>query len=236
MTIATVLRDTTYGDLELSTGDVFNLDPLAFAYLAASGHVVATPGATVTKTQYGSTGTGGGGITTLSDGSRGFLDTVTLAEYPLTYVAGTYQEGTINGRERQAILIDSGADGTDHTQVLLTWNCTMAGEPDTPDNDLASLRFANANSNLEVIKTACDGQAAGDAIPVRVQGTTLHIALAGSASYTMAAGNTLTPGTMICVQWNSALGVDAAEIRLGSSTLGTTGYRYRDMIFVGFAD
>lgn len=69
MTRVTVIRSCEYGDLSLAPKDVLDLDPVAYAYLAPTGAIVATPGAVVTKRQYG--GAGGEGdeaaMTSLSE-------------------------------------------------------------------------------------------------------------------------------------------------------------------------
>lgn len=152
--------------------------------------------------------------------------------YPLVFVVGTIQEGTIAGETNCLVAVDSGSDTTDHAQILWTVNCTLAGNPDTSDDALASSRFANYSTDSEVYKTACTGGTSSEALFPRYDALwMIHFALAGGSSYTLAAGNTCTGTEMVVMTFDEAANCVAAEIRLGASRLGTSGQRYRD-IFV----
>lgn len=152
--------------------------------------------------------------------------------YPLIFVVGTIEEGMIAGEPNALVAVDSGSDTTDHAQILWTVNCTVAGNPDTTDDSLASTRFVNYATDSEVYKTACTGTTSSEAFFPRYTALwSIHFALAGGGSYTVAAGNTLTGTQMVVMQFTEISNCVAAEIRLGASRAGTTGQRYRD-IFV----
>lgn len=151
--------------------------------------------------------------------------------YPLAWVVGTIEEGMIAGAPQALIQVDSGSDTADHAQILWTANCLIAGNPGTPDSALASTRFAAYATDAEVYKSAVDGQASGEAFALRYPALySLHFALAGGGSYTVAAGNVLTGTQMVLMTFPEEPPVVAAEIRLMTAQLGTSGYRYRKLV------
>lgn len=155
---------------------------------------------------------------------------------PLVFVVGTIEEGMIAGEPNALVAVDSGSDTVDHAQILWTVNCTLAGNPDTSDDALASSRFVNYATDSEVYKTACTGGTSSEALFPRYTALwSIHFALAGGGSYTVAAGNTLTGTEMVLVQFPEVANCVAAEIRLGASRAGTSGQRYRDIIVTPYA-
>lgn len=159
-----------------------------------------------------------------------------VTQYPLVFVVGTIEEGAIAGTPNALVAVDSASDTTDHAQILWTVNCTVAGNPDTPDSALASTRFVAYATDAEVYKTACTGGTSSEAFFPRYPALwCIHFALAGGGSYTVAAGNTMTGTQMVLMTFAEADNCVAAEIRLGAARLGTSGYRYRDIIVTPYS-
>jgi len=137
----------------------------------------------------------------------------------------------IAGEPNALVAVDSGSDTTHHAQILWTPNCTLAGNPDSPDDALASARMVAYATEAEVYKSGVDGASSGESFALRYLGglTQLHFGLAGGGSYTVAAGNVLTGTQMVRMSFPDAAGVIAVEIKLLTATLGTSGYRYRQI-------
>lgn len=157
--------------------------------------------------------------------------------YPATWVIGGIEEGYVAGSPQSAIQVDSGSDTADHAQVLWIANCTLAGNPDTEDDALASERMVDYATDSEVYKSGVDGGTSGESFALRYPAglTMLHFGLAGGGSYTVAAGNTLTGTQMVLMTFPEADGVVAVEIKLLTATLGTTGKRYRQIMVTPYS-
>lgn len=166
----------------------------------------------------------------ISSGGQDYLVGTDGTQYPMIWMVGTIQEGMVAGEVQSRIEVDSGSDTVDHAEILWTTNCWYAGDPDVPDNALASQRFVDYAVDSEVYSTGVDGDASAESFSVLYPLlTNLFFALAGEASYTEAAGNTVTADEMVCMTFAESLGVIAVEIKLHSSRLGSTGSRYRQI-------
>lgn len=171
-----------------------------------------------------------------SSGGINYLVMPDGTQLPLAIEAGTPEEPTVAGIVQQAVSLDAGSD-VDHVEILLTFNCTT-GDPDTADTALASARFTSPDSNAEVVKTGVIGASAGVVMAWYAPGgfTKLHFGLRGAGPYTVAASNTLTALEMVVMSWGDALGVNAVEVRIGSSTIGGgANKRYRTITVTGYA-
>lgn len=139
-------------------------------------------------------GGGGGGVVnvdgdeylTLSDGSL----------MPLIFLSGDREESDVVGVRRSTLLIDSG--GASHAQLLWTPNCTLAGNPLTADDALASQRFVDYATSPDVFATGIDGAGTSQLYLIRVPSgvSMIHFALAGEAGYTADADHQFGATTM----------------------------------------
>lgn len=115
---------------------------------------------------------------------------------PLIFLSGDREECDVVGVRRSTLLIDSG--GASHAQLLWTPNCTLAGNPLTPDDALASTRFANYATSPDVFASGIDGAGTSQLYLIQVPAgvSMIHFALAGEASYTADADHQFGGTTM----------------------------------------
>lgn len=163
-----------------------------------------------------------------------YLATGPSTYVPLAFLVGTGQEPTIAAAKEMKVLFDAGSDIA-HPEIYYTLNC-YTGDPDTPDTALASERFNELNS--EVVDLSMSGGSAGAIVihvPLSGYITTLHFAFAGSGTYTVAAGNTVTALQMVVATWSSALLIRSVVIYFGESAVsGGSNQRIRKLSVVGF--
>lgn len=176
----------------------------------------------------------GVGMTTMSDGSIGFVGP-DGTEYPASYLLGSVAICTIGGIPTRRIRIDSGADATDHAALMYAFNVTADGDPETADEALASAMFYDPEAYPAVMLTAVEGPAAGgewyyaSSAPI----TKLHLALAGGAaidSYTTAADAALVDDVMVLCEWPVEDDVAFVVISIGPAYGGDVDTRYREII------
>lgn len=193
---------------------------------------------TVASATYTYTAGYGSAIQTDADTGDSYLAGPEGTQYPMVWVVGALEEGSIAGSPRAMLMIDSGADDEDHAQILIAPNVWASGDPSTPDDALASTRLANyATEPTEVLATAIDGMATATAFERRFPLlTNLYFGLAGESSYTVAAGYTCTADDMVRMDFDEDDQVVAAQIRLASAYLGTTGMRYREIIVTPYSN
>lgn len=176
---------------------------------------------------------GGGGGTVSVDGAF-YLTLPDGTQYPLASVVGTGQEPTIASVKEMKVLFDAGSD-VDHAEIYYTLNC-YTGDPDTPDTTLASERFNDPNA--EVIDLSMSGGSAGAIVvhaPAEGYITTVHFAFAGSGTYTVAAGNTVTALEMVEATFSSSMLIRSIIIYFGESAVsGGSNQRIRKATLVGF--
>lgn len=163
-----------------------------------------------------------------------YLATSSSAYVPLAFLVGTGQEPTIAAVKEMKVLFDAGSD-INHPEIYYTINCNT-GDPDTPDNTLASERFTNPNA--EVVDLSMSGGSAGAIVihaPLNGFITTVHFAFAGAGPYTVAAGNTVTALEMVVATFAAALEVRSICIYWGESAVsGGANQRIRKASLVGF--
>lgn len=145
---------------------------------------------------------------------------------------GNGYEPTIGTAVTQRVTIDEGSDA-DHAEILLTFNCGPLG-----DIAIASERFASADSRADVVKTAITGATPSGALlsfslPDGL--TSLYVARRGEASYTLAAGATVTAAEAVAALWSGTLALRYATVNIGNSYVGGgSNKRYRDLIVTGY--
>ena len=115
---------------------------------------------------------------------------------PLIFLSGDREESDVVGVRRSTLLIDSG--GASHAQLLWTPNCTLGGNPLTPDDALASTRFVNYATSPDVFATGIDGAGTSQLYLVRAPSgiSMIHFALAGAGSYSADADHQFGGSTM----------------------------------------
>lgn len=154
---------------------------------------------------------------------------------PLAGVVGTGNQPMIGGAQTMQVTCDAGSDIA-HAKILWTLNCTNGVDPDTADTALASERFNALSSEVYDLNIA--GGAAGSIVTLSPPGgvTMVHLAFAGSGTYTQAAGATVTALEMVLAQWNSDLNVSTVILYIGESTVGAgANQRYRNIALMGFS-
>ena len=207
-------------------------DTAATFRVAATGARYISNGSTLVEI----TGAGTSAVVALDGGGYGLVMPNGVDPFPMTILTGTPVEPKVAGVVQQVVTIDAGSD-IDHPEILLTFNCATAGDLEAADEAIMSQRFANPDSNAEVIKTGITGDFGGGDFPAyEVPLTLLHIALRGEATYTTAAGATATVGEAVLMTWGLDDDIAAVEIRIGTSTIGGgTNWRYRQITVTGYA-
>lgn len=167
-----------------------------------------------------------GGVTTV-DGED-YLRLPDGSLMPLIFLSGDREESDVVGVRRSTLLIDSG--GASHAQLLWTLNCTLAGNPLTPDDALASQRFVDYATSPDVFATGIDGAGTSQLYLIRASSgvSMIHFALAGEASYTADADHQFGATTMGHIEFpdhDTSPAVAVIVTLLSSYTAG----RYREV-------
>lgn len=196
-----------------------------------SGGVVTATGAGIASAAAAGTLTRGFYV---DENGTMYLATGPSTYVPLAFLVGTGQEPTIAAVKEMKVLFDAGSD-IDHAEIYYTLNC-YAGDPDTPDTALASARFNDPTA--EVFDLSMSGGSSGAIVihaPLSGYLTTVHFAFAGSGTYTVAAGNTVTALQMVVATFSSALLIRSVVVYFGESAVsGGSNQRIRKASVVGF--
>lgn len=148
--------------------------------------------------------------------------------YPLPLITGNLVEPEVAGAVTFSADIDAGSD-IDHPQLLWTINC---GIGETPDNSLASDRFADYATHPEVWRSGIDGAASAQMFLIHVPAgaTLIHFALAGAGSYTDSGSATIGASTMCVFVLEEATPANVIVLTLLSpKTLGGSNNRGREI-------
>lgn len=152
-------------------------------------------------------------------------------EYPMTPAVGTYAEAEILGTKACVVTLDSGNDANAHNDWAITYDCTLAGQPGVPDDDLAVERFVREDPN-EIVITGLSGSVDAGIVyfPEFTTLSMLHIAQLGGTTYPDSADATCRLNEKVRVDFPD--GTIALEIQARSPT-GAEG-RYRQIIITPF--